>query len=158
VDCHPTDFPAVRLTQIYADGRTVKCDNPVTDSLSIEAVLYCLREFMETANELDYDTGDERFNNFCRMLQGAAKDDWDILIIQNIPARIPVLFLAALEEWKAKLIMTSAHQTMVDYLETITKPRNMAVEVFVNHIKFMVAKTWTYRFHGLTHQRSTTQS
>jgi hypothetical protein len=66
----------------------------------------------------------------------SAKDDGDI-IIQHIPARTLVLFLAALERWKAELIMPSAHQTMVDYLETITKPCNMMVEVFVNCVKFM---------------------
>jgi hypothetical protein len=86
-----------------------------------------LKLFCIVCNELDNNTRDELFNNLRCTLQGGAKDDWDI-IIHNIPACTPVLFLAALEEWKAELIMPLARQMMVDYLKTITT----MVEVFVN--------------------------
>ena len=67
-DCHPSDFDTVKLQQTYADGRTLKRDNPITDGASIESLLYCLRGFLETARELDFTTGPELFNNFRRTL------------------------------------------------------------------------------------------
>jgi hypothetical protein len=48
-DCNPSNFTLVKLQQTYADGRTVKPENPCTDGSSIEAILYCLREFLEMA-------------------------------------------------------------------------------------------------------------
>jgi hypothetical protein len=72
------------------------------------------------------------------MLQGAVQDDWD-LVIQHAPQpRTPVLFYAAVEEWKAELILPSACQTMVNYLETLMKPRNMTNKAFANRVKVMV--------------------
>jgi hypothetical protein len=43
-----------------------------------------------------------------------------------------------MEEWKQEMILPSAQQTMVDYLETLTKPRNMTVKAFTNRVKVMV--------------------
>jgi hypothetical protein len=57
----------------------------------------------------------------------------------HIPNRTPALFFAAIEAWKAEMIMPSARQNMVDYLKVLNKPRNMTVEAFVNRIKVM---TW----------------
>jgi hypothetical protein len=56
----------------------------------------------------------------------------------NIPNPTPVLFDAAIQQWKQEMILPSAQQTMVDYLEMISKPCNMSVEAFVNRIKVMV--------------------
>jgi hypothetical protein len=67
-DRDPSNFTLVKLQQTYANGRTVKQGNPCTDGSSIEAILYCLREFLETATELNFDTGNELFNSFCCML------------------------------------------------------------------------------------------
>ena len=133
-DCHPLDFQLVKLQQVYTDGRVIERENPCTDRTSIEAVLYCLKEFLETADELKFDTGNELFNNFRCTLKGAAKDDWDVIIMDIPNPRMVVLFHAAIEAWKSELILLSARQTMVDYLETLVKPRNMTVEAFVNRI------------------------
>ena len=91
---------------------------------------------MKTAHELNFNTGDELFQNFCCILQGAVKDDWDT-ITQGILERTPASFFTAIQQWKEELIMPSACQTMVDYLETITKPRRMTVEIFVKRVKVM---------------------
>jgi hypothetical protein len=40
--------------------------------------------------------------------------------------------------FKQEMILPSARQMMVDYLEMISKPRNMSVEALVNRIKVMV--------------------
>jgi hypothetical protein len=95
------------------------------------------REFQELADELSYNTGNELFNNFRRILRGAAKDDWDSVIapLQN---RTPATFLVTLDHWKSEMILPTARQTLVDYLETLTKPRQMTVEAFVNRLKVMV--------------------
>jgi hypothetical protein len=52
--------------------------------------------------------------------------------------RTTVTFDTALDDWKRMLIMPSAHQNMVDYLETLMKPQNMSVENFVTRVKVMV--------------------
>jgi hypothetical protein len=137
-DCHRTDFPIVKLQQTYTDGRTVKRKNLYTDGSSIEVILYCLREYLDMATELNFGTGNKHFNNFCHTLQGAAKDDRG-LVLQHVPQpRTPILFYAAIKEWKAELILPSACQTMVDYLEMLMKPRNMTVKAFINRVKVMV--------------------
>jgi hypothetical protein len=120
-DCDPTEFTTVRLTQTYVDGSIVKREAPTMDGTSIEAVLYCIREFQEIADELSYNTGNELFNNFCRIIRGAAKNDWDSVIapLQN---RTPAAFLVTLDQWKSEMILPTACQTLVDYLETLTKP------------------------------------
>jgi hypothetical protein len=81
------------------------------DGASIEEILYCLREFLETATALNFNTGDKLFGNFCCTFQSAAKDNCD-LIITNIPNCTPILFFAAIEEWKRELLLPSACQTM----------------------------------------------
>jgi hypothetical protein len=66
------------------------------DGTSIEAVLYCIREFQETANEITFNTGDKLFTNFrCTPLRGAVKDDWDS-VIAPIQHRTPATFHVAL--------------------------------------------------------------
>jgi hypothetical protein len=67
-DCDPTEFVTVRLTQFYVDGSTVKREAPTMDGTSMEAVLYCILEFQEIANKLNYTTADEFFNDFRRIL------------------------------------------------------------------------------------------
>jgi hypothetical protein len=136
-DCCPADFILVKLHQTYQDGRVEKRKVPSTDGGSIEEILYCLKEFQEAAAALNFDTGDELFTNFFRILKSCAKNDWDY-IVMNIPNPTPALFDAAIEQWKQEMILPSARQTMVDYLEAISKPRNMTVEAFVNRIKVMV--------------------
>jgi hypothetical protein len=130
-DCVPTNFITIRITQTYADGRTVKRDVPAMEGSSMEAALYCIQEYIKILDELNFDTGDELFNNFRQILQGAAQDDWN-LVIANFPNRTPALFLIALEQWKTEMILPTTRETLVNYLETLTKPRSMTVEGFVN--------------------------
>jgi hypothetical protein len=109
-DCDPTKFIQVKLTQTYAGGRTVKRDTPTMDGASIQAVLQCIREFDELASDLNFDTGNKLFSNFCRILRGAAKDEWDTISnpIQNCTR---ATFNTALETLKAEMILPTARQT-----------------------------------------------
>ena len=125
------------MTQTNAEGITVKRDAPTMDGTSIEAVLYCLREFNEISEELNYNTGQELFHNFRRVLKGAAKEDWDV-IIAGIAHHTQAIFRTWLNSWKAGMILPTARQTLVDYLEVLTKPRAMTVESFVNRLKVMI--------------------
>jgi hypothetical protein len=148
-DCHPDDFTSAGVQQNYLMEEPRSRKSPaLADGASIEAILYCGREFLETAKELDFDTGDKLFNNFCHILQGPAKDNWDIVILMHIPNRTPALFFAAIEAWKAEMIMPSARQNMVDYLEVLNKRRNMTVEAFVNRIKVMTPYITDIPFPG----------
>jgi hypothetical protein len=47
----------------------------------------------------------------------------------------PGTFDAPLEQLKSEMILSTAQQTLVDHLETLTKPRSMTVESFVNQLK-----------------------
>jgi hypothetical protein len=64
----PKDLILVKLQQTYADGRTVERDVPTMNGVSIEAALYCIREFQEITLTLNFDTGPELFDNFCHTL------------------------------------------------------------------------------------------
>jgi hypothetical protein len=130
-DCDPAEFTQVQLTQTYADGRTIRRETPTMDGVSIEAVLYCIHKFQEVTVALDFTAGDELFTYFRRILHGAAKDDWDS-VIATILNRTPLTFARALNNWKSEMILPTARQSQVDYLETLTKPHQMTVESFVN--------------------------
>jgi hypothetical protein len=99
--------------------------------------LYCIQEFQEAVDQLNFDTGDERFSNFSQVLRGAAEHNWD-LVISNVQNCTPAIFIAALEQWKSEMILPTAWQTLVDSFETLVKPCSMTVEGFVNWLKVMV--------------------
>jgi hypothetical protein len=147
--CHPTDFVIVKLHQSYLGGRIEKHETPATEGLSIEQILYCVREFLETARELDYTTGQELFNNFHCILRSTVKDDWDTVAALSPLPQTTVTFDTALDDWKMMLIMPSARQNMVNYLETLMKPRNMSVENFVTRVKVMVRYVKDIPFPGV---------
>jgi hypothetical protein len=146
-DCDPTEFVTVRLTQNYVDGTTVKREAPTMDGTSMEAVFYCIREFQEIADELNFTTADEFFNNFRRILRNSAKDDWDS-VIAPLQHRTPATFLLALDQWKSNMMLPTACQTLVHYLETLIKPCKMTVEAFVNRLKVMVCYVNDIPFPG----------
>jgi hypothetical protein len=146
-DYDPTQFVTVRLTQTYADNQTIKRDVPTMDGTSIEAVLYCIREFDKIAGELEFTTADELYINFRRVLCGAAKDDWDS-IATEVADRTPVTFLVNLDRWKSEMILPTARQTLVDYFESLVKPCQMTVEAFFNRLKVMVCYITDIPFPG----------
>ena len=76
-DFDPTELTIIQLQQNYYDGTKEKMGTPIIDGRSIEANLYGLHEFRETAEELTFDTGDELFTYFRRILRGTINDDWD---------------------------------------------------------------------------------
>ena len=136
-DYDPTEFILVRLTTTYADGRIIKRDAPTMDGSSIEVVLYCIREFDDLASELELNTGNELFHNFRRLLRGSAKDEWDLLIA-SIGNYTQANFRTTITRWKSEMILPTSRQALVDYLESLSKPRSMSVESFVNRLKVMI--------------------
>jgi hypothetical protein len=60
-----------------------------------------------------------------------------------------VTFNIALDTWESEMILPTARQTQVDYLETLTKPRQMTVEAFVNHLKVVVRYVINVTFPGV---------
>jgi hypothetical protein len=60
-----------------------------------------------------------------------------------------VTFNTALDTLKAEMILPTARQTLVDYLETLTKPRQMTVEAFVNRLKVMIRYVANIPFLGV---------
>jgi hypothetical protein len=98
-DCDWSDFTMVKLQQTYANGRVKKLETPATtEGSSIEQILYCTREFLETASQLNFETGPELFDNFQRILKSTVKDNWDLVVALAPHPRTPVLFHTALDE------------------------------------------------------------
>ncbi len=67
-DFDPTELTLIKLQQNYDDGTKEKMGTPIINGRYIEANLYGLHEFRETAEELTFDTGDELFKHFHRIL------------------------------------------------------------------------------------------
>ncbi len=68
-DCDPSDFIMVKLQQSYANNRVDKLETPTpTEGSIIEQILYCIREFLETASQRNFDTGPELLDNFHHIL------------------------------------------------------------------------------------------
>ncbi len=80
-----------------------------SDSLKLTMMeeLYCIQEFQEAVDQLNFDTGNERFSNFSQVLRGAAEHNWD-LVISNVQNCTPAIFIAALEQWKSEMILPTA--------------------------------------------------
>jgi hypothetical protein len=67
-DFDPTELTLIQLQQKYYDVTKEKMGTPIINGCSVEANLYGLHEFQETAEELTFDTGDELFKYFCCIL------------------------------------------------------------------------------------------
>jgi hypothetical protein len=129
------------MQQNYNDGTKEKMGTPILDGRSVKANLYSLHEFQETAGELNYDSGDEWFKYFRRILQGTVKDDWDNIVTDNgfdgVNGKKEVDFNQCLTDWKLTFVTENLRQELVDYLQSVTKPRSLQVEVFVQRLKTM---------------------
>jgi hypothetical protein len=138
-DFDPTELSSVRLQQVYDDGTREKLETPIIDGRSVEANLYGLREFLETSEELTFDTGDELFKYFRRTLQLTIKDDWDTVVFDNgfdgIINKTENDFLHCIRLWKLTFVTEDSRQELVDYLQIVQKPRAMQVESFVQRLK-----------------------
>jgi hypothetical protein len=151
-DFDPTELTSVRLQQTYDDDTKEKLETPIIDGRSVEANLYSLREFRETAEELTFDTGDELFKYFRRILRSTIKDDWDTVVTDNgfdgVNGKTEIDFANCLREWKLTFVTEDSRQELVDYLQTVHKPRAMQVEVFVQRIKTMARYVTELPFAG----------
>jgi hypothetical protein len=126
---------------------------PIIDGRSVEATLYGLHEFRETAEELTFDTGDELFKYFRRILRGTVKDDWDTIVTDNgfdvVNGKTEADFNQCLSEWKLTFVTEDSRQELVDYLQTVSKPRALQVEVFVQRLKTMARYVADLPFAGV---------
>jgi hypothetical protein len=76
---------------------TLKEETPTTDGASIKHILCCTRESLETARELDFDSGPEFFSNFSHILRSTVKYDWDLVVALAPQPRTPEL--SSLQLW-----------------------------------------------------------
>ena len=134
-DFDPSTLKTVKLEQAFEGGNKVKRECPIADGASIEGTLYTLADFLEIADELQFDTGPELFDHFRLVLRGASKDDWLNAVVENNPPRTVEGFNQTIEQWKRTFLHLDARQEMVDYLTHVTKPRSMTVREFVQRLK-----------------------
>jgi hypothetical protein len=114
--------------------------------------LYGLHEFQETAEELTFDTGDDLFKYFRRILRGTIKDDWDTTVTDNgfdgANGKTEADFEQCLNDWKLTFLTEESRQELVDFLQLVNKPRSMQVEVFVQRLKTMARYVTDLTFAG----------
>jgi hypothetical protein len=131
-DFDPNELTLIRLQQDYDDDTNEKLQTPIIDGRSVESNLYGLREFQETAEELSFNTGDELFKYFRRILQSTTKDDWITMVTDNgfdgVNNKTENNFLLCICAWKLTFVTKDACQELVDYLQSAQKPRAMQVE------------------------------
>ncbi len=117
-DFNPTELTIIQLQQNYDNGTKEKMGTPIIDGRSVEATLYGLHEFQETAEELTFDTGDELFKYFRRILRGTVKDDWDTIVTDNgfdvVNGKTEADFNQCLSDWKLTLVTEDSRQELVD--------------------------------------------
>jgi hypothetical protein len=138
-DFDPDELPRIRLQQEYDDRTKEKMEVPIIDGRSVEANLYSLNEYLEAAEELSYDTGDDLFKFFCRILRGTIKDDWDSAVTDNgfanTNGKTDGNYHQCIRTWKLTFVTKDSRQTLVDFLQTVHKPRALPVETFVQRLK-----------------------
>jgi hypothetical protein len=138
-DFDPNELTFIRFQQDYDDDTNEKLQTPIIDGRSVEANLYGLREFQETAEELSFDTGDELFKYFRRILKNTIKDDWITIVTDNgfdgVNNKTENDFLFCIRAWKLTFVTEDSRQDLVDYLQSTQKPRAMQVETFVQRLK-----------------------
>ena len=121
------DIPTVELAMSYDDGSKKKVKVPTHDMNSVEQVLYCFHEFKEAAKKLSFE-GVEWFEFYRDTLRGHARSAWDLLSI-DIPEenRTEDAFRGTFRAFVATIVDETAHRTLMEYLRSTVKPRNMSV-------------------------------
>jgi hypothetical protein len=124
----------VKLQSAQQDGITTKkIEVPITDGGSFEGVLYTIREFNAVVTTLNYSTGDLLFTNFRLCLAGNAKEEWDNI---TQPAKKTVeAFNENIKAFKQVFMTSESKANLLEYIQEITKPKDMAVHTFVRRLQ-----------------------
>jgi hypothetical protein len=138
-DIDPEKLPVLKLQQSYDDDSREKLELSIIDGRTVKANLYGLNEFFEAAKELTYDTGDELFCHFHKVLRGTIKTDWDSVVndngFLNMQNKSPAQFEVCIGAWKLTFVTTDSRQTLIEYCKSLRKPQAMPVKVFVQCLK-----------------------
>ena len=118
------DLDKVTLMQRYADGATVKKKYQIfTGKEGIEGLLYIEEKFRKISRQLNYDNGEELFDNWDDCLDDSAEEKWDTLVsgIAN-DQRTVARFNAEMKNYYRRYVDNKARDTLVDYLRNLKKP------------------------------------
>jgi hypothetical protein len=122
----PDEIPVLMIQQNYDDDTSEKLEIPIINGRTVEANLYGLNEFFEAAQELTFNTGDELFRAFRKVLCGTIKQDWDTIVnengFNNIVGKTPVQLKICICAWKLTFVTKDSRQTLVDYCKSVRKP------------------------------------
>jgi hypothetical protein len=129
------NLKTVKLQSMQQDGiATKKIEVPITDGGSFEGVLYTIREFDAIVATLNYSTGDLLFTNFRLCLAGNAKEEWDN-ITQPAKKTVEAFFKEHLKMFKQVFMTSESKVNLLEYIQEITKPKDMAVHTFVRRLQ-----------------------
>ena len=120
------DIPTTELLVNYDDSTKKKVKVPTPDLDSLEQVLYCYDEFLEAARKLRLE-GDEWFEIYRDKLRSHAQTALEV-ITNALPARQDRnerTFRATFGLFITLIVDETAHRSLMDYVRTTVKPRNM---------------------------------
>ncbi len=128
------NLKTVKLQSMQQDGIAMKkIKVPITDGGSFKGVLYTICEFDAVVATLNYSTSNLLFTNFCLCLAGKAKEEWDNI---TQPAKKTVeAFKEHIRAFKQVFMTSESKATLLEYIQEITKPKDMAVHTFVRRLQ-----------------------
>ena len=133
----PLDYEdlAKAKLQHLDNGISRKIEVPVSTGSSFESVLYTIREFDAAVATLNITSGQDLFNSFRLCLVGNAKDEWDL--ITKDQERTPEKFKEMLREFKLHFMTDETKANMLEYIESVSKPKDMGVHAFVRRVQLV---------------------
>lgn len=89
---------------------------------------------MENTYDLfNLETDSQVYNRFRRCLTGAARDQWDDIVSDNVKS--PTNFLFCLETYTTEVVGDEAHEIQEAYLRTTPKPNEITVERWLQQVR-----------------------
>jgi hypothetical protein len=142
--------PVIHLNKAYKDSElvfvklskadvnsTVKDQVPRFNGNHLENLFETELAFHEVAEDLEFSSGEELFQNFRKCLAGTARTKFRTA--SEGKAQTPAGFKAALEEWKQKYMGPNARLIQIEYLQNLKKPKDMDVRCFYERIDVIVS-------------------
>ena len=128
-----SSVPKIKLHEANVVGPAKKMEVPITNGIDFEGVLHTIREFNTIRTVLNYTKGEDLFTNFRLCLTGTAREEWDLLL--KDPNKTVPAFDAAIASFKRAFMTSNTKANLIDYINTVVKPRNMAVHTFARRLQ-----------------------
>ena len=110
-----------------------------TGEHGIESLLYVEDRFRAVSRQLEYNTGEELFDNFEEIVMNTAEEKWMNLTQHLQPAqKTPQQFDSSLEEFYLRYCDEDARDTMFKYLRSLKKPFKAEPQAHTDRMETMM--------------------